>query len=77
MLSHKMDFNCCANRDGFCRDSHNLAIARYLVMPCLIVVDIPLHSALVTWFRLVYTLRASSCHITFLIIIIIIYNKWL
>ena len=19
MLSHKMDFNCCANRDGFCR----------------------------------------------------------
>ena len=23
MLSHKMDFNCCANRDGFRRDSHN------------------------------------------------------
>ena len=22
MLSHKMDFNCCANRDGFHRDSH-------------------------------------------------------
>ena len=22
MLSHKMDFNCCANRDGFPRDSH-------------------------------------------------------
>ena len=22
MLSHKMDFNCCANRDGFRRDSH-------------------------------------------------------
>ena len=22
MLSHKMDFNCCANRDGFCIDSH-------------------------------------------------------
>ena len=24
MLSHKMDFNCCANRDGFCTDSHIL-----------------------------------------------------
>ena len=25
MLSHKMDFNCCANRDGFSRiDSHIL-----------------------------------------------------
>ena len=22
MLSHKMDFNCCANRDGFRRESH-------------------------------------------------------
>ena len=22
MLSHKMDFNCCANRDRFRRDSH-------------------------------------------------------
>ena len=22
MLSHKMDFNCCANRDGFRTDSH-------------------------------------------------------
>ena len=24
MLSHKMDFNYCANRDGFRRDSHIL-----------------------------------------------------
>ena len=23
MLSHKMDFNCCANRDGFHKSSHN------------------------------------------------------
>ena len=22
MLSHKMDFNCCANRDGFRKSSH-------------------------------------------------------
>ena len=22
MLSHKMNFNCCANRDGFCKSSH-------------------------------------------------------
>ena len=22
MISHKMDFNCCANRDGFHTDSH-------------------------------------------------------
>ena len=22
MLSYKMDFNCCANRDGFCKSSH-------------------------------------------------------
>ena len=22
MLSHKMDFNCCANRDSFCKSSH-------------------------------------------------------
>ena len=26
MLSHKMDFNCCTNRDGFRRDSHILCI---------------------------------------------------
>ena len=26
MLSHKMDFNCCANRDGFRTDSHILEI---------------------------------------------------
>ena len=26
MLSHKMDFNCCANRDGFRRDSHNFSL---------------------------------------------------
>ena len=24
MLSHKMDFNCCANNDGFRKSSHNL-----------------------------------------------------
>ena len=24
MLSHKMDFNCCANRDGFRKSSHIL-----------------------------------------------------
>ena len=23
MLSHKIDFYCCANRDGFCKSSHN------------------------------------------------------
>ena len=22
VLSHKLDFNCCANRDGFCKFSH-------------------------------------------------------
>ena len=22
MLSHKMDFKCCANRDGLCKSSH-------------------------------------------------------
>ena len=27
MLSHKMDFNCCANRDGFCKSSHIIYIA--------------------------------------------------
>ena len=26
MLSHKMDFNCCANRDGFRRSSHICAV---------------------------------------------------
>ena len=26
MLSHKMDFNCCANKDGFRRDSHILRL---------------------------------------------------
>ena len=32
MLSHKMDFNCCANRDGFHRDSPNLStrLVQYL-----------------------------------------------
>ena len=29
MLSHKMDFNCCANRDGFRRDSHILNLKLY------------------------------------------------
>ena len=24
MLSHKMDFNSCANKDGFCKSSHNV-----------------------------------------------------
>ena len=28
MLSHKMDFNCCANRDGFRTDSH-ICISTY------------------------------------------------
>ena len=22
MLGYKLNFSCCANRDGFCRDSH-------------------------------------------------------
>ena len=26
MLSHKMDFNCCANRDGFRKSSHMYVI---------------------------------------------------
>ena len=26
MLSHKMDFNCCANRDGFRKSSHILIL---------------------------------------------------
>ena len=29
MLSHKMDFSCCANRDGFCKSSHIYALASY------------------------------------------------
>ena len=29
MLSHKMDFNCCANRDGFRIDSHNLQFSKH------------------------------------------------
>ena len=29
MLSHKMDFNCCANRDGFRTDSHICATGSY------------------------------------------------
>ena len=29
MLSHKMDFNCCANRDGFRGDSHIYCIVYY------------------------------------------------
>ena len=29
MLSHKMDFNCCANRDSFRIDSH---IYKYVVI---------------------------------------------
>ena len=28
MLNHKMDFNCCANRDGF-RKSYTMHIARW------------------------------------------------
>ena len=30
MLSHKMDFNCCANRDGFHTDSHNYKVCNYI-----------------------------------------------
>ena len=29
-LSHKMNFNCCTNRDGFRRDSHIC----FLATPC-------------------------------------------
>ena len=32
MLSHKMDFNCCANRDGFRRDSHiHISYSNYIL----------------------------------------------
>ena len=30
MLSHKMDFNCCANRDSFCKCSHKLGTVAIL-----------------------------------------------
>ena len=26
MLGHKMDFNCCTNRDGFCKSSQHFMI---------------------------------------------------
>ena len=33
MLSHKMDFNCCANRDGFRTDSHIYSyLEKYVIM---------------------------------------------
>ena len=31
MLSHKMDFNCCANRDGFLKSSHNCHVTKALM----------------------------------------------
>ena len=37
MLSHKMDFNCCANRDGFRRDSH---IYIYIIIKYAIVLSL-------------------------------------
>ena len=36
MLNHKMDFNCCANRDGFRIDSH-IYVCMYLTMYCMYV----------------------------------------
>ena len=37
MLGYKLDFSCCANKDGFCRDNHiwlpliTLSIFKFLV----------------------------------------------
>ena len=30
MLSHKMDFHCCANGDGFCKSSHIFCMQKLL-----------------------------------------------
>ena len=35
MLSHKMDFKCCANRDGFCNSSH-ISVCAYMYV-CMYV----------------------------------------
>ena len=34
MLSHKMDFNCCANRDGFRIDSHIYPCGSHVFYDC-------------------------------------------
>ena len=35
MLSHKMDFNCCANRDSFCKSSHIVEVRMGMQCMCL------------------------------------------
>ena len=40
MLSHKMDFNCCANRDGFRKSSHIYALAFPFDLRCESVIII-------------------------------------
>ena len=35
MLSHKMDFNCCANRDGFRKSSHILYVCMHACSVCV------------------------------------------
>ena len=40
MLSHKMDFNCCANRDGFCKSSHIIIVVEVSMgMQCMCLHD--------------------------------------
>ena len=34
VLTHKIDFNCCANRDGFCKSSHNYSRQYLLIIGC-------------------------------------------
>ena len=45
MLSHKMDFNCCANRDGFRIDSHICINSDHVVFVSLTFVHIMLNLA--------------------------------
>ena len=37
MLSHKIDFNCCANRDDFCKSSHIMHLMLGLMMAVLLI----------------------------------------
>ena len=54
MLSHKMDFNCCANRDGFRKSSH--------IYSCLVISKQLLSNS----FALIINMHAVFVRFTFL-----------
>ena len=60
MLSHKIDFNCCANRDGFRRDSHIYGLRIKSIKPFMSLKVLNMISSCVGMDRTMYTIGVSN-----------------